>query len=367
MWQKGRGTVAIVVGALFLVGCGRPAPGTLSQPLSPTAMVVSAPAPTETATPSSPACPTPAPATAAVPPPRIGAALAYDGVSGKLLLFSGVRGDGTPQSCPTWIFNDTWAWDGLRWSQLHPPASPPGRSFGNMTFDEGNRKTILFGGGSGNSDAGRQDTWSWDGTSWTLLHPPSSPDILIEGSIAYSVASRSVVLFGPGGSRFQSQQTWTWDGTTWLNPQPAVAPSFRVQAAMAYDAARRFVVLFGGYAGGNQQLNDTWTWDGGQWQQRRPQTSPPGGSPYAAYHPVRQEVVLFVNGETWSWDGSNWAQRHPALSPPPRIFASMVYDPATGKVVLFGGKTFSVSGGIGVEQVTNDLWSWDGTTWKQEA
>jgi hypothetical protein len=287
-------------------------------------------------------------------------------VSGKLLLFSGVKGYGSSSS--DWIFNDTWAWDGSHWTQLHPTASPPGRSFGNMAFDESTRQTILFGGGSANSDPGQVDTWSWNGSSWIQLYPSASPGRLEQASSTYDAATQSVVLFGSGGAQLATPQTWLWSGTTWLRGSSVNSPSIRVQAAMAYDAARRLVALFGGYAGGpGGGPNDTWTWDGNQWQQRRPQTSPPGGSGFAAYDAVRQQVVLFVEGQTWTWDGTNWTQQHPAVSPCRRLFASMTYDAAIGRVVLFGGKSSYVAAGSLNEAVNSELWSWDGSNWKLEA
>jgi len=56
-------------------------------------------------------------------------------------------------------------------------------------------------------------------------------------------------------------------------------------------------------------------------------------------------VVLFgddnINSNplnnTWTWNGTTWTQLFPAASPPARSDASMVYDPAEGNVVLFGG------------------------------
>ncbi len=295
----------------------------------------------------------------AAPPPRIGAALAYDGVSGNLLLFSGVRGDGTSQACATWVFDDTWTWDGHRWTQLHP-ASPPGRSFGSLAFDDSTRQTILFGGGAANSDPARNDTWTWDGTTWTERRLAISPPHLEQASVTYDAATQSVVLLGAFGV---GSQTWTWNGTGWAQAPPPHAPSARLQAAMAYDAVRSQVVLFGGYQSVSVSLNDTWTWNGIDWQQQHPQTSPPSLPGVAAYDPVHRLVVLFAFGQTWTWDGGNWSQQHPAVSPLPRLFASMAYDQAVGKVVLFGGKIGVMSGGLLTETVTNETWLWDGTTW----
>jgi hypothetical protein len=368
-------TAGPILGFLLLTACGGH-PGAVARPTtsplaSPSATLSADSSPTPSPTPSaSPSqislsnCPGPRPANVPAPPPRIGAALSYDGVSGKLLLFSGVKGNGTVSS--DWIFDDTWSWDGRRWTQLHPPDSPPGRSFGNMVFDENARQTILFGGGSPNSDPGNQDTWSWNGSNWIPLHPSVSPGLLIDASSAYDAAAQSVVLFGPGGARLNTPQTWLWSGTTWLRSSSKTSPSFRSQAAMAYDGARGTVVLFSGYDFPGSGLNDIWTWDGSAWQQRQPQTIPPGGSGNAAYDAVHRLVVLFVQGQTWTWDGTNWTQQHPALSPCLRLFASMTYDPAIGRVVLFGGKSQWLAAGLLQESVNNELWSWDGSSWKQE-
>ena len=54
-----------------------------------------------------------------------------------------------------------------------------------------------------------------------------------------------------------------------------------------------------------------------------------------------------------------WTQQHPAVHPPARAGAAMAYDAATGTAVLFGGN--NPGGQLG------DTWTWDGTTWTQQA
>jgi hypothetical protein len=51
----------------------------------------------------------------------------------------------------------------------------------------------------------------------------------------------------------------------------------------------------------------------------------------------------------------HWTHRHPATSPPARGFSSVVTDPATGKVLLFGGADGTT--------FFRDTWLWDGTNW----
>src|SRR5690349_19205522 len=99
------------------------------------------------------------------------------------------------------------------------------------------------------------------------------------------------------------------------------------------------------------------------WTKQAPAASPParwGAS--MAYDAATGKVVLFggvadrgfhVFNDTWLWDGTTWAKQAPKTSPPGREEASMAYDAATGTVVLFGGR----ENGLAV----NDTWVWNGT------
>ncbi len=68
-----------------------------------------------------------------------------------------------------------------------------------------------------------------------------------------------------------------------------------------------------------------------------------------AYDAAASDIVLFGGAgavspyrsgylrDTWTWDGTTWTQQAPATHPSAREQASMAYDAATGQVVLFGG------------------------------
>lgn len=65
-----------------------------------------------------------------------------------------------------------------------------------------------------------------------------------------------VVLFGGGGGL---NDTWTWDGTTWTQISPAGGPPpQRYAFSMNYDGGANGVVIFGGYTNGGPAINDTW-------------------------------------------------------------------------------------------------------------
>jgi hypothetical protein len=141
---------------------------------------------------------------------------------------------------------------GPTWTQQAPVTHPPGEG-GAMAYDAANRTVVLFG--VQGQHRVLNDTWTWDGSSWTKHTPAVSPPPAYATSMAYDAANRTVVLFGP----FR-QTTWTWDGSTWTKHTPASSPPGRGSASMAYDAATRTVVLFGGSSPPSTRLHDTWTW-----------------------------------------------------------------------------------------------------------
>ena len=234
------------------------------------------------------------------PSSRQGPGMAYDAATGTVVLFGGVNTNGTN-------LNDTWTWDGVTWTQQFPPVSPPGRQFDTqgMAYDAATRTVIFFGGLESNDDV-LGDTWVWNGVTktWTQQLPVSSPSAR-RTMIAYDAANRTVVLFGgdirngDNGLGIYLNDTWTWDGTTWTQQLPVSSPSARGTASIAYDPYLGEVVLFGGsslYAT-EQGLNDTWTWNGVNWTQRNPLNRPPARWCAALDFNAPSKGLLLFGGE----------------------------------------------------------------------
>ena len=82
-------------------------------------------------------------------------------------------------------------------------------------------------------------------------------------AMAYHEAAGVTLLYdgllGPSG-----RETWTWDGTDWTL-RAGVNPSSGGWDAIVYDSARQVCVLFGGQAAG-RTLDETWEWDGREWR-----------------------------------------------------------------------------------------------------
>ena len=344
------------------------------------------------------------------PLPRTNAGMAFDPGTGQFLLFGGGGGG---------FFNDTWNWTGTNWIQLSPSTSPSKRVGPSLAYDPATGQMILFGGESGSSLL--NDTWRWNGTTWTQLSPGTSPSTRYDATMAFDPVAGILVLFGGYGFNGAHDQplndTWIWNGTTWTNLDPATRPSNRWMASMAFDPATGQLILFGGFFGtplndswvygvpsfgvnwtqlspatspsarerassafdpatgqlilfggfdGTSYLNDTFTWDGSTWAQQSPVTSPAVRySASMAFDPATGQLLLFGGqnaggyfGDTWIWTGSTWTQLMPAASPPERSGAGMTFDPATGQMILFGGHN-------GISGYLNDTWAWDGTAWTQ--
>lgn len=209
-----------------------------------------------------------------------------------------------------------------------------------MVYDSVRRKTVLFGG----YNAGAlQDTWEWDGTRWTELFPANRPPALYVHVFAFDAARGRAVLFGGYNSGGYRAETWEWDGSNWFNRTGGASPSARGSAAAAYDAVHERVVLFGGGVSATN-FADTWEWDGSTWRQRSPAVTPPARQQHAmAFDGSRGRVVIFAGGntrlltDTWEWDGDQWLPHQSTAAPMARRYHAMTYDAARGRTVLFGG------------------------------
>jgi hypothetical protein len=72
--------------------------------------------------------------------------MSYDSARGRVVLFGG----GTNEYG---YLGDTWEWDGINWTQIHPVKSPSTRGYTSMAYDAARGRTVLFGGYSGTGGA----------------------------------------------------------------------------------------------------------------------------------------------------------------------------------------------------------------------
>lgn len=269
-------------------------------------------------------------------PARHSTTLAYDENRQRMVMFGGWAGAGDLQ--------DTWEWDGATWTQRTLPTDPPSRRGHKMVRDVARKSVFMFGG----TREAMPENWSWDGLRWRTVASTEHPPSFQNASMTYDTDRGVVVLFGghhyPAmGSAVSLDETWEWNGTDWAKRAPTVTPSIRRGHVLAYDAARKRVLMFGGRGGPGGALGDTWEYDGTTWKEREPITFPkPTWGACAAFDPRRNLVVMFGGSNegtnsaaTWLWDGNDWSMG-PA-GPPALRSCAMAWDPVQRAIVLFSG------------------------------
>jgi hypothetical protein len=294
-------------------------------------------------------------ATANAPQARSEHRLVFDGARNRTVLFAGRNTNLNPQ----WL-GDTWEYDGVNWTAIATPTSPPARWDHVLAYDSVRGRTVAYGGSAPTALA-LDDTWEYDGVNWTQVGPNRQLPPLGDGMMAHDTARARTVQF----TGFpQLNDTWEYDGSSWTRHVTAASPSPRTFAAFAYDAVRRRSVLFGG-SDLNQLFVETWEYDGVNWLQAAPSSSPPGRNfPAMVFDLARRRMVLFGGNnfaDTWEYDGVNWTQALPAHHPSGRYRHNMAYDAARGRTVLFGGWDGNPTGQLG------DTWEYDGIDWAQRA
>ena len=180
------------------------------------------------------------------PDGRVGHGLCYDTSAHLTILFGGENQSGQ-------YLNDTWSWNGTNWTKLDSTGPSP-RGYFTMSYDCQRQRIVLFGGADPNTDYG--DTWEWDGSQW-LLRSTSGPTPRVMVAMAFDDRydyplqnpNGHSILFG-GQAAFDDtamNDTWSWDGNTWSQLITDAAPSPRVGHSMAFCGLfTRGVIQFGG-------------------------------------------------------------------------------------------------------------------------
>ena len=289
------------------------------------------------------------------PPARRFHAMAH--VGGYNVLFGGIN----EQSGV--VFNDTWTYDGLSWTQS--TANGPGaRQRFASCVDRTRNVLIVFGGEDANGQP-LSDTWEFDGTHWSQAATASlvTPSPRLGAAMAFDEARGVVVLFGGGATgTTPTDETWQFDGTNWRQLGLTTMPPARQGHTMTHDAARGRTILFGGFEPGIGSFgSDTWEWDGATWQQIVTATVPATAifPSMTFFEPHGIAVMTGSNGvasqpvRTWIFDGMDWSAGPTAPAAlGGRQAQAITFDPIREMVVLFGGARI----GFGGASPLQDTW-----------
>ncbi len=276
------------------------------------------------------------------PAATTGSAMAFDANRGVTILFGGIG--------PQGYSAQTWAWNGETWLEA-AAAGPAARSGAAMAFDAANGRIVMVGGEGPSGPLA--DAWAWDGAAWSPVPTPSTLTPRRNAAAAFDATRGRLVLFGghgrlASGAAGHLDQTWEFDGTTWTLVATAVSPPAREGAAMAFDSARGVSVLFGGE--GASRFADTWEWDGATWTQRVV-PGPAARSFHTAVYDDRRSAVRVFGGDSgvarddvWEFDGGAWMPLAVnGQSPGARKRHAAAYDTRRGRDVVWGGVNASGS------------------------
>jgi hypothetical protein len=247
-------------------------------------------------------------------PGRINQVIAFDGTN--IMLYGGQGSSSTAG-----VYQDTWLWNGTTWTQQSPTVAPFGRYKAQACYLAG-AGAVMFGG----EIVGQLllETWVWSGSTWSQISVPNGVGPSARTGHAMAANTTQVIMFG--GRLSNSQNNHTWSYTTaggWTQLFPTVSPSIRSEHCLAYDSTNSVFVLFGGQ---NEYgyLNETWTYSvsGNTWTQVAvPNGSGPGGviNAQMAFDTVSHRTILYggisaitnyPSNQTWSFNASSgvWTQ-----------------------------------------------------------
>lgn len=330
--------------------------------------------PTPTATATEPA-PTPTePPTAGwtmlepdgdVPAGRRDHSLVVDQAEELVYLFGGRAGNEP--------LNDLWAYDinENRWTEIEPDGDVPAARFGhNALFDETQQLMVIFGGQAGTTFY--NDVWIYDPVAnvWAEISPGDE-----DGTPRPRYGSAGAVRAGGSGlyvshgftnsGRFDD--TWLFNVQTgrWsdVSPDNGVRPEPRCLTRMAPDPERERLLLFGGQADDAPYLGDLWAFDTAarNWTEIETNNPPPRNLFSLVRNPETGNLILFggasedgLRGDIWIFDveEERWSAEviDPTISVliPPRDSHDAVWLESRGVMVMFGGRD--------EDGMLNDLW-----------
>lgn len=285
------------------------------------------------------------------PSPRYLASIAYDASHKNFVLFGGHIATGT--SGETWIFDEFGGQYAVpAWRRVQPAHNPPPRWGAAMAYDPKQSVVLMYGGLIPDSAKGHSgsDTWAWDGADWSNVTPAAGGPGPRDGA-AMVTAGDGVLLFG-GHVRNVSyfSDSFSWDGRNWSRVDRGAGPAGRAYAAVAWSPADAVLFVFGGTglrsgAGPGATgvpLFDGWELKDSSWSEINGSGPPALTLGNALWTPKTSFEVLHglscptVNNHVWTWDSRTLTWDSTLGAGLGRWGAAMAQDD-DGEVLTFGG------------------------------
>lgn len=218
------------------------------------------------------------------PAHRASAAIAWNPLTSRLVVFGGNTKGGPTGTGTATLLNDTWEYDPVAnaWTDVTPATGNPSpRQHASMCFDPVNGGMLMFGGQLNTTSPHviNNETWIFVGGVWTQLTPLTNPPARTQASVMTRPDFNDCVMcLGLDQTQYNNPPTntvveqirfldvWRWNGGDWnllsnydvlTNTGTQGFPAASVGQTAVYDAARQRIVLQGGN-GNNPATNVTY-------------------------------------------------------------------------------------------------------------
>lgn len=267
---------------------------------------------------------------------RVGLALLVATACGRVG-FAG-KGDGVADAA---VVDDT----PRVWRLRTPAMSPPGLLGAQLAFDPGSQRVLLYGGAL-DSGARMAHLWAWDGATWSLECDPCLPGELTEHAMVLDETRQEILIWGGiDGNGTETAAMWRLRQGTFEAVDPgAEAPTARVGATLVWHPREAVAWLVGGLGAG-LAARETWSWDGTAWTRRTasgPDLRSTGG-PSVAWDARTETLVAFGAVSTparrdtaFALVGGAWTTLCDTCTGFPQVSPSLIGIPGEGAMAIGG-------------------------------
>jgi hypothetical protein len=176
--------------------------------------------------------------------------LLFDPVKNRLTLFgSHVQlNSAQPTSVP-----DTWVWENSTWTEVQSSEAGPFSGCHRILYTDsgaGAIKSVAFSQTASESPCLSPVAQSWNGSNWTGNQPVHWAPPTASFRNAFFPPKQYLLTVGGDSCLGQANETWTWDGAVWNLLHPKTNPPPRDTTYLAYAGAEFKIVMFGGSSNG---------------------------------------------------------------------------------------------------------------------
>lgn len=270
------------------------------------------------------------------------------------VVFGGARACGVDV-----LADDTlWLWNSQGWTSLGAGGPSP-REDALMVYVPSRQSLLLYGG----RRSGRvfTDTWEWVNGRWREIATTTNPGELQHASAAYDEKRERMVIFGGAIGRGFQAATWelAMDGN-WKRATPGSSPPARIGHSMAFDVASASLLLYGGFAASGP-FTDLWRWNGTEWIDEK--ISGPTTTEGAAMAATPDGLMVTGPGTTrgpstraWRRVSGAWLELPASNAPALAVGAATLYDKVRKRLVVIGGAALDDRAGTRVAEHTGTRW-----------